>query len=157
MTARLYVRSGLDPDAPDTVFAVLVVDPDGTPAERAVAGLGAYCYEGDGAFYLVRTDGWAERSLDAGLLTVSIAVYPVPLRQVSVDPAGFPDRSAVDPQAVMVLSARTAADPALSARLAEPTAVFTAGPDVSVDDLLTSEEEWPMVLAPPPAHTDPAA
>ncbi|MFE1963137.1 hypothetical protein [Streptomyces sp. NPDC059479] len=152
MAARLYVRSGLDPDAPDTVFAVLVVDPDGTPAERAVAELGAYCYEGDGAVHLVRTDGWAERSLDAGLLTVGIAVHPVPLRQVGVDPADFPGRSAVDPQAMMVLSARTAADPALSARLAEPTAVFTAGPDVSLDDLLKSEE-WPMVLAPPPART----
>ncbi|QXE38749.1 hypothetical protein KQY30_35610 [Streptomyces sp. GMY02] len=153
MAARLYVRSGLDPDAPETVFAVLVVDPNGTPAERAVARLGSYCYEGDEVFYLVRTDGWAERSLDAGLLTVSIAVYPVPLQQVSVDPASFPSRSAVDPQAVIVLSARTTADPALSARLAGPTAVYTAGPDISLDDLLTSGEEWPMVLAPPPTHT----
>ncbi|MFF7329772.1 hypothetical protein [Streptomyces sp. NPDC008150] len=153
MTARLYVCSGLDPDTPDTAFVVLVVDPDGTPAERAVAALGSYCYEGDGAVYLVRTDGWAERSLRDGWLTVDVAVRPEALRQVGVDPLGFPGRSAVDPQALLVLSARTTADPAPSAHLAEPTAVFVAGPGVPLDDLVDAEDEWPMVLAPPPART----
>ena len=41
--ARLYVRSGIDPDAPETSFAILVVDPDGTAGERAVAEFGGYC------------------------------------------------------------------------------------------------------------------
>lgn len=150
MTARLYIRSGLSPDAPDAAFAVLVVAPDGTPGERAMAELGAYCYEGDGALYLVRTDGWAEQSFDAGDLVVRVAVHPVALRQVGVDPEGFSERSAVDPEAVIVLTARTTAGPDLSPRPAGATAVFTAAADVPLDDLLTSEDEWPVLLAPPP-------
>ncbi|MER7927330.1 hypothetical protein ABTY96_29955 [Streptomyces sp. NPDC096057] len=150
MTARLYVRSGLSPDAPDAAFAVLVVAPDGTPGERAVAGLGAHCYEGDGALYLFRTDGWAEHSFDAGSLVVRVAVPTVVLRQMDVDPEDFPERSAVDPDAVIVLTARTAADADLSTRPTEATAVFTAAPDVPLEDLLTSEDEWPVLLAPPP-------
>ncbi|MCL2731483.1 MAG: hypothetical protein FWE15_15835 [Actinomycetia bacterium] len=148
--ARLYVRSGIDPDAPDTAFAILVVDPDGTPGERAVAELGGYCYEGDGALYLVRTDGWAEQSLDAGRLTVGVAVHPVALRHAGVDPADFADRSSADPQAVLVLEAHTLTEAALSERRAAPTAVFTAPPATTVDELLASEDEWPMLLAPPP-------
>ncbi|SEC35521.1 hypothetical protein SAMN05216489_00520 [Streptomyces sp. 3213] len=150
MTARLYVRSGLSPDAPDAAFAVLVVAPDGTPGERAMAELGAHCYEGDGALYLVRTDGWAEQSFDAGGLVVRVAVRTVALRQMDMDPEDFPERSAVDPEAAIVLTARTAVAPDLFTRPAEATAVFTADPDVPLDDLLTSEDEWPVVLAPPP-------
>ncbi|WP_262060123.1 hypothetical protein [Streptomyces sp. STR69] len=149
--ARLYVRSGIAPDPPDAAFPVLVVDPDGTPGERAVARLGGHCYEGEGAFFLVRTDGWAERSLDAGRLVVGIAVHPLPLRQAGADPAEFPERSGIDPDAVLLLSARTTVDPALCARLSEPTAVFIAGPDVTLDDLL-ADDEWPIILAPPPSQ-----
>ncbi|MGW3108993.1 hypothetical protein [Streptomyces sp. NPDC001100] len=147
--ARLYVRSGIAPDAPDAAFPILVVDPNGTPGERALARLGGHCYAGDGAFYLVRTDGWAERSLDAGRLVVGIAVRPVPLRQAGVDLAGFPDRSGIDPDAVLLLSARTTVDPELCAHLSGATAVFTGGPDVTLDDLLADDEEWPIMLAPP--------
>ncbi|MFJ9896029.1 hypothetical protein ACIQPR_22195 [Streptomyces sp. NPDC091280] len=149
--ARLYVRSGIAPDDPDAAFVILVVDPDGTPGERAVARLGGHCYEGDGAFYLVRTDGWAERSLDSGRLEVGVAVHPVALRHAGVDPAGFPERSVTDPDAVLLLSAATTVEPALRARLGEPTAVFTAGPDVPLDRLLADDEEWPIVLAPAPS------
>ncbi|MFI1094073.1 hypothetical protein [Streptomyces sp. NPDC020917] len=148
--ARLYVRSGIDPDAPETAFAILVVDPEGTPGERAVAELGGCCYEGDGALYLVRTDGWAEQSLEAGRLTVGVAVHPAALRHAGVDPAGFPDRSSVDPQAVLVLAAHTLTEAALAPQPAAPTAVFTASPGTPVDDLLASEDDWPMLLAPPP-------
>ena len=148
--ARLYVRSGIAPDDPDAAFPILVVDPDGTPGERAMARLGGHCYEGEGAFYLVRTDGWAERSLDAGQLVVGVAVFPAPLRQAGVDPAEFPERSGIDPDAVLLLSARTTVDPALCARLSEPTAVFVGGPDVTLDELLADDEEWPIMLAPPP-------
>ncbi|MBK3565386.1 hypothetical protein [Streptomyces sp. MBT62] len=150
--ARLYVRSGIVPDDPDAAFPILVVDPDGTPGERAMARLGGHCYEGDGAFYLVRTDGWAERSVDSGRLAVGIAVHPVPLRQAGTDPADFPERSAIDPDAVLIVEARTTVDPELRARLSEPTVVFTAGPDVTLDELLADDEEWPIMLAPPPSE-----
>ncbi|MGI5460833.1 hypothetical protein ACQEWB_48260 [Streptomyces sp. CA-249302] len=150
--ARLYLRSGMDPGAPETAYAVLVVDPGGTPGERAVAALGSYCYEGDGALYLVRTDGWAEKSAVAGQLVVGIAVHPVALRQADVNPEEFPGRSSADPRAVLLLEVRAPVDPALTAHLAEPTAVFGAGPDTTVDELLASDDAWPMLLAPPPQN-----
>ncbi|MFD5466017.1 hypothetical protein ACFWIQ_24760 [Kitasatospora sp. NPDC127059] len=149
--ARLYVRAGLDPSDPGAQVAVLVVDPDGAPGERALDRLGSYCYEGDGAFFLLPTDGWAERGLDGDRLAVSIAVYPYALEQVGADPADFPDRSAVDPDAAVVLSAE-AALPVPPGRLSEATAVFTGAPGVPLDDLLGAEDDWPMVLADGPVE-----
>ncbi|MEV7355537.1 MULTISPECIES: hypothetical protein [unclassified Kitasatospora] len=148
--ARLYVRPGPNPDEPDAPAAVLVVDPDGTPGERALDRLGSYCYEGDGVFYLVQTDGWFEPSLEGDRLAISVAVYPVALEQVGVDPADFPDRSTVDPRAHLVLRAGTTVDPVLPAWFDEGLAVFTAGPGTPLEDLLASEDDWPIILAPPP-------
>ncbi|MGW1173800.1 hypothetical protein ACWD4P_08750 [Kitasatospora sp. NPDC002543] len=137
--ARLHIRSGLDPDEPATPVAVLVVDPDGTPGEQAVARLAGHCYEGDEVLHLVRTDGWAEHSHDGGRLTVGIAVHP-----------GVLDRAGVDPAAVLVLRAEATVDQALADRLHEGTAVFTAAPDTALDELLGPDGDWPMLLAPPP-------
>ncbi|MEU3570317.1 hypothetical protein AB0E96_18115 [Kitasatospora sp. NPDC036755] len=148
--ARLHIRSGLDPDEPATPVAVLVVDPDGTPGEQAVARLAGHCYEGDEVLHLVRTDGWAEHSHDGGRLTVGIAVHPGVLDRAGVDPAGFPLRSAADPAAVLVLRAEATVDQALADRLHEGTAVFTAAPDTTLDELLGPDGDWPMLLAPPP-------
>ncbi|MFJ9947202.1 hypothetical protein [Kitasatospora sp. NPDC091207] len=148
--ARLLLRPGIDPDEPDVPVVTLVVDPDGPPAERAVARLGDHCYEGDGVLYLVRTDGWAERALDAGRLVVGIAVYPVVLGQAGADAAAFAGRSPVDPEAVLVLRAEAPVDPELYARAAPGAVVFAAGPEETLDDLLAAEEAWPMVVAPPP-------
>ena len=61
--AELWVRSGMDPDAPEAVVVAVVIDPDGTPEERAVGELFSYAYEGEDCFMLVGTDGWAERRL----------------------------------------------------------------------------------------------
>ncbi|MER7752660.1 hypothetical protein [Kitasatospora sp. NPDC097643] len=149
--ARLYVRSGLDPDLPT---AVLVVDPDGTPGERAVVRLGAYCHEGSGAFYLLQTDGWAEHTRAGDRLTVAVAVYPVGLRALRVDPADFPARSAVDPRAALVLHVEAAVDPSLPAGLAEGTVVLVAADDTPLDALLGPGAEPPMLLAPPPETLD---
>ncbi|MFJ6378631.1 hypothetical protein ACIQI7_01300 [Kitasatospora sp. NPDC092039] len=148
--ARLYVRPGLDPDEPDAPVAVLVVDPDGTPGERAVDRLGAHCYEGDEVRHLVRTDGWAEHAYADGRLTVAVAVHPAVLERTETDPAGFPLRSAADPRAVVVLRAGTAVDPEAADRLAEGTVVLTAAPDLPLDGLLGPDGDWPMLLAPPP-------
>ncbi|MEU1285847.1 hypothetical protein [Kitasatospora sp. NPDC005856] len=150
--ARLHVRSGLDPDEPDTPVAVLVVDPDGTPGEQALARLGGHCYEGDGVFYLVQTDGWSEHAYEDGLLTVGIAVHPAVLERAEVDPAGFPLRSATDPAAVLLLRAEAAVDPGLAGRLQEGTAVLTAPPGTPLDDLLGPDGDWPMIVAGPPEH-----
>lgn len=148
--ARLHIRTGVDPDEPDVPVVTLLVDPDGPPAERAVARLGDYCHEGDGVFYLAQTDGWAERALSGDRLAVDVAVHPVALGQVGVDAAAFAERSPVDPEAVLVLRVEAGVEPELCARAASATVVFPAGPDDTLDDLLDAEDAWPMVLAPPP-------
>lgn len=148
--ARLHVRTGIDPDEPDVPAAVLIVDPEGGPGERALVRLGDYCHEANGWAYLLRTDGWAEHARDGGGLTVGVTVQPAALRAVGVDPAGFPGRSAVDPEAVVILRVRTADAPEPPLPLSEGTAVYVAGPDVAPDELLADYDGWPMVLMPPP-------
>ncbi|GAA1252486.1 hypothetical protein GCM10009665_49010 [Kitasatospora nipponensis] len=145
--ARLFVRSGIHPSAPEVPLAVLLVDPEGSAGERAVVRLGAYCHEVDGWACLLQTDGWAEQVWVDGELVVGVAVYPVGLRAVNVDPADFPERSAVDPRAVIVLTVRTAAAPVA---LDEGTVVYTAAPGAALDEVLAGYPDWPMVLAPPP-------
>ncbi|MCX4748948.1 hypothetical protein OG455_26115 [Kitasatospora sp. NBC_01287] len=81
---------------------------------------------------------------------VDIAVHPSALRTVGIDAADFPDRSAVDPGAVVVLRAQTAHGPEASVRLSEGTAVFTSSPEVPLDELLATYGDWPMVLRPRP-------
>ncbi|MEU9848402.1 hypothetical protein [Streptomyces sp. NPDC047985] len=144
--ARLLVRSGVNPDEPDMPVVTLVVDPDGPPGEDAVARLGDYCYEGDGAFHLLPTDGWVEHVLDGDRLEVAVAVYPFALGQVGVDASSFPDRSAVDPEAAMVLRAECAVDPDRYALTPPLTAVFTAGPDRAPGDVGTDADDWPIVF-----------
>ncbi|MFF7455840.1 hypothetical protein [Kitasatospora sp. NPDC008115] len=150
--ARLHVRSGINPDDPDAPVVALLVDPDGPPGERAVAKLGRYGHEGDGAFFLLPTDGWAEHALDGGRLTVAVAAYPFALRQIGADPEAFPERSPAVPGAALLLRADAAVDPELYARADAATAVFTAGPGLALDDVLAGEDAWPLVLAPPPSE-----
>ncbi|MFB6891402.1 hypothetical protein ACFCX4_19100 [Kitasatospora sp. NPDC056327] len=151
--ARLLVRSGINPDDPDAPVVVLLVDPDGPPGERAVARLGAHGHEESGAFHLLPTDGWAERSLDGDRLTLAVAAYPVALRQVGVDPAAFPERSAAAPEAALLLRAEAVVDPGLYARADDVTAVFTAGPDLAPDEV-PADEEPPLLLAPEPVEAE---
>jgi hypothetical protein len=140
--AQLWLRDGLDPDAPETFMVAVVVDPQGTPEERAVAELFSYGYEGDGTFLLVRTDGWAERRLDGDILTVDIVVYPAVLDQLDIDAAGFPERSPLEPDAIRLLR--------LSTRVARSH--YEQAPDLTV--VLTAPvdaDNWPLILAPPPS------
>ncbi|MFF8771784.1 hypothetical protein [Kitasatospora sp. NPDC015120] len=149
--ARLHVHSGINPDDPDAPVVALLVDPGGPPGERAVARLDRYGHEGDGAFYLLPTDGWAERTLDGDRLTVTVAAYPFTLKQLGADPEAFPERSDTVPEAALVLRAVTVVDPGTYARADDATAVFTAGPGLALDEVLAGEDAWPLVLAPPPA------
>ncbi|MED7948119.1 hypothetical protein PUR61_08590 [Streptomyces sp. BE20] len=150
--ARLHVRTGINPDDPDAPVVALLVDPEGPPGEQAVAKLGWYGHEGDGALFLLPTDGWAEHALDGDRLAVEVAVYPFTLEQIGADPADFPARSPIVPEATLVLRAETAVDPALYARAADTgTAVFTAAPDRTLDEVLAGDDAWPVLLSPPPA------
>ncbi|MCX4758241.1 hypothetical protein [Kitasatospora purpeofusca] len=152
--ARLYVRNGINPDDPDAPVVALLVDPDGSPGERAVAKLSWYGHEGDGAFFLLPTDGWAEHALDGNRLTVAVAAYPFTLEQVGADPAAFPERSPAAPEAALVLHAEAAVDPVLYARAGAATAVFNARPGLALEQVLAGEDAWPVVLAPPPPTED---
>ena len=150
--ARLLVLPGVNPDEPDVPVVTLLVDPEGSPGERAVARLGDYCYEGYGAFHLLPTDGWVEHVLDGDRLEASVAVYPSALRQVGVDASDFPGRSTVDPEAALVLRAECAVDPGRYALAAPVTAVFTAGPDRVPDEVVADADDLPMLLGLHPEH-----
>ncbi|MDK0522649.1 hypothetical protein [Streptomyces sp. ML-6] len=144
--ARLLVRTGVNPDEPDVSVVTLLVDPAGSPGERAVALLGGHCVEGDGAFFLMRTDGWAEHALDGDRLTVAVAVYPSVLGRAGADAAGFAERSSVDSEAVVVLREETVVAPELFARLAPMMAVYTADRDRTHETVPASDDDWPVLL-----------
>jgi hypothetical protein len=135
--AEVVLRTGLNPGSPDEPVLAVVVDPAGAVGERAVAALGHRGHEGDGAFYLLPADGYAERTLTDGVVTVDIVAYPVALRDF--DLADFPDRSATDPGAHRLL--RVTGTTGL-ATLPGATAVFTAPP---------GEDAAPLILGPAPS------
>ncbi|MBW4716802.1 hypothetical protein KZQ38_06490 [Saccharothrix sp. SC076] len=146
---HLEIRTGVNPDEPDAPVLVLVVDPAGTPGERAVAKLGDYCYEGDEVLYLSRTDGWVEHHLDGDRLAVDIAVHPSALKQVGVDPTPFTGRSAVDPEVALVVRVEGVVDPERHAQIAG-TVLYALEPGERPD----GGEHWPILLAPPPGVDD---
>ncbi|CCH30112.1 hypothetical protein ABZ816_41280 [Actinosynnema sp. NPDC047251] len=148
--AQIQVRSGVNPDEPEVPVVVVVIDPEGPPAEQVLNNLSSYCYEGDGVLYFAQTDGWAESALAGDRLTVDIVAHPAALKQVDVDPERFPVRSATDPEAVVVLRVETRVDPQVFARAEPGAAVFALGPDETLEDALADEESWPIVVAPPP-------
>ncbi|MFF4772687.1 hypothetical protein ACFY05_07490 [Microtetraspora fusca] len=67
-----------------------------------------------------------------------------------MDSAEFSDRSAIDPEATLVLRAEGAVDPELYARAAHATAVFVASRERTLDEVLACEDDWPVILALPP-------
>ncbi|MFE7131248.1 hypothetical protein ACFVIM_10345 [Streptomyces sp. NPDC057638] len=144
--ARLSLRPGVNPDEPDVPVMTLVVDPDGPSGERAVARLGDCCYEGDQAFFLVGTDGFAEHTLDGDRLVVDLAVYPSVLARIGVDAAPFDRRSRSVPEAVLVLSAETVVDRRAYEGAAPVVAVFVAPSAAEAESSGAEEDDWPMVV-----------
>ncbi|GGP82792.1 hypothetical protein [Saccharothrix coeruleofusca] len=129
---------------------LVVVDPEGTPGERAVARLAELGYEGDGVLHLSRTDGWAERRLRDGVLVVDVLVRSAALESLGVDAEAFTERSRVDRRAVRLLRVRGEA--AEGERLPDATTVVAVPPGTPVRRVLAdldSGVEWPLVLAPP--------
>ncbi|MCH5675893.1 hypothetical protein [Streptomyces gilvus] len=151
--AQLWVRDGMDPEAPDAVVVAVVVDPAGTAEERAVAALFSYAYDGDGTFLLVRTDGWAERRVDGDVLTVEIVVHRAVLDALGIDGAGFPERPLVRPDAVRLLRVSTPVVGGRYDRALDVTAVLSAPAGAAAEQIVAdvhSGEAWPLILAPPP-------
>ncbi|MEV6594371.1 hypothetical protein [Streptomyces acidicola] len=154
--AQVWLRSGLDPDAPEAVVVAVVIDPEGTPEERAVGELFAYGYEGDGSLMLVRTDGWAERRLQGEILTVEIVVYRDVLKRLDIDTAGFPERPLVEPDAVRLLRVSTRVTRREYEQALDLTAVLKAPAGATPEQItagLHSGDTWPLILAPPPPAT----
>ncbi|WP_098008383.1 hypothetical protein [Streptomyces sp. sk226] len=150
--AETLLCTGLNPDDPDAETVVVVVSEVPDDHERAAARLAACGYEGDGCFYLVQTDGWAERRLDGDVLTVDIVAHPVLLRGLEVDRAKFTARSSYAPSVLRLLRVEARVDPAAYARASEETVLVTAPPGTPAEDavaLVRSGEEWPLVLTPP--------
>jgi hypothetical protein len=150
--ADAWLRAGVDPDLPDEVMLIVVVDPAGTAGERAVSSLGMSAYEGDGAFYLARTDGWVERRLDNRTLTVDVVAYPVVLDD-DIELAEFTERSAVDPAALRLLRVTATVDPVLYRSAVAGTVIWKAPAGSSVDQVLAAiqdQSDWPLLCAPPP-------
>ncbi|MFC8431999.1 hypothetical protein [Streptomyces sp. NPDC057253] len=158
--AQVWLRDGLDPDAPEAVVVAVVVDPAGPPEERAVAELFSCAYEGEDSFLLVRTDGWAERRLREDVLTVEIVVNAAVLHRLGAHAAGSPAPAAGSsappagaPDTVRLLRASTRVDPSRYDQALAVTVVLTApagAPDERIVAELRSRESWPLILAPPP-------
>ncbi|WP_344401619.1 hypothetical protein [Streptomyces longisporus] len=155
--AELWVRSGMDPEAPEAVVVAVVIDPHGSPEERAVGELFSYAYEGEDCFMLVGTDGWAERRLHGEVLSVEIVVHRAVLEALAIDAAGFPERPLVEPDAVRLLRVSTPVAGRHYEQALDVTAVLKAPAQVTPQQLvadLHSGEAWPLFLAPrPPAMT----
>jgi hypothetical protein len=151
----LWLRRGVNPEDPEDLVLAVVVDPEGGPADRAVQQLWSHAYEGDGVFHLVRTDGWAEQSLNGDVLTVDAVVYPSVLSALGIDEAAFAERSPIEPQAVRLLRVSAAVDVAEYQRTPLLAVVLEAPAGTSAERMLTliaEGEVSPLVLAPPPGH-----
>ncbi|MHC3475201.1 hypothetical protein ACYF6T_41950 [Streptomyces sp. 7R007] len=151
--AQLWLRDGLDPDAPEAVVVAVLIDPAGTPQERAVGALFSCAYEGEDCFLLVRTDGWAERRLRGDVLTVDVVVHPALLKRLEIDAAGFPERSSADPDAVRLLRVSTRVDPRQYEQAPAATVVLTAPAEATPEQIvagLQARDDWPLIMAPPP-------
>ncbi|MFJ6459969.1 hypothetical protein ACIQM0_02705 [Streptomyces sp. NPDC091387] len=151
--AELVLCAGLDPDDPDSVTPVVIVAEGRAEEEDAVARLGLNGYEGDGCLYFVQTDGWAERRLEGGLLTVDIVAYPVVLKGLDAAADRFPERSAADPEALRLLRVSAQVSPGTYARATDITAVLTAPAGIPAEQAVAearSGGSLPLILAPRP-------
>ncbi|QFZ19807.1 hypothetical protein [Saccharothrix syringae] len=146
---EVVLRTGLHPTHPEALALAVVIDPQGSPGERAVALVGDYCYvdEEDGVAYILQTDAWAEGRVEDGVLVVDILVYPpVPEGHSAkiaelINEINFPDRSPHAPDAVRVLrvTGTTTHD-----TVPDETLVF-----LTPLDRLTADD-MPLLFAPPP-------
>lgn len=146
--AEVVLETGINPDDPDELVLAVVIDPGGSPGERAIVALGDLGYpdEDVGLCYVLGTDAYADRRLADGEVTVDIVAYPVALSRVGVT-GDFP---AHDGNAVRLL--RVTGETG-HATLPGPTLVFTT----PLAELTDNEDELPFVLAPPPDQRSVAA
>ncbi|MCH0539991.1 hypothetical protein I3F58_10520 [Streptomyces sp. MUM 203J] len=151
---EVWVRSGMDPDDPEAVVVAVVMDPKGSPEERAVLELGNRAHEMEDCFGLLQTDGWAERRLDGEVLTVDIVAYP--FEGLEIDAGAYFERSLVDQEAVRLLRVSSHVARPQYERALDLTAVVMAPAGTSDKQIaagLQSGELWPLILdTPPPAE-----
>jgi hypothetical protein len=141
---EVVLRDGIDPNDPERVVVAVVLDPDGSPGERAVMAVGDYCFPDEEAnvAHILQTDAFTECHLAEGELTVDFMVFPSPARSDGrIDEADFPERSTREPLAIKVLrvTGRTAEQ-----QLPDEVLVYTT----PLDRL--TEEDCALIFAPPP-------
>ncbi|MET0233692.1 MAG: hypothetical protein ABW224_03535 [Kibdelosporangium sp.] len=144
--AEAVLRNGIDPEDLDRVILAVVIDPDGSPGERAVMALADSSFPDEEAnvAHILQTDAFTECELNAGELTVDFMVFPSPARaDGQIDDADFPERSAREPLAIKILrvTGRTTHD-----QLPDEVLVYTT----PLDRL--TEEDCPLLFAPPPEN-----
>ncbi|MFF5211175.1 hypothetical protein [Streptosporangium sp. NPDC000396] len=150
----IFFCPGADPVDRNVLTLVLRVDPQGTPAERAVYALGMSAYEGDRVFYVLPTDAWAERRLEGDTLTVDIMTYTSWLGELVAgvaDPADFDPLPGPNPGECVLLRRSATVDPVEYARADGATLVFGAPADMPVEQVIAAmyaEEDWPIILGP---------
>ncbi|GLZ76395.1 hypothetical protein Afil01_12020 [Actinorhabdospora filicis] len=149
--AGAWVRRGVNPDDPGEAVLVVTIDPGNSPGEALAAGMGDWGHEGDGAFYIVRTDGWIATRLDGTSLTAEVHIAEHYVREQDADPAGYPPSPG---GYLRVATATGEADPALYAEAAEGGIVVFHAPHGSTFEEAMArqdpEEDWPLIWAPPP-------
>jgi hypothetical protein len=153
--AELWFRRGLNPDDPSEFVLAIVIDPDGEWGDRAALQLWDYAHDGDGVTHLLRTDGWAEQSLDGDVLTVDLVVYPSVLRNLGLDETGFSERSPIEPEAVRLLRVSASVDTVEYQRTPVLAAVVHSPVGTTSEQMLakiSDGEVWPLIIAPPPGH-----
>jgi hypothetical protein len=90
---EVVLRDGIDPEDPERVVLAVVVDPEGSPGERAVMAVGDYCFPDEEAdvAHILQTDAFTECHLDAGRGDSGLHGLPVPGRSDGrIDQTDFP-------------------------------------------------------------------
>lgn len=138
-------------DRPDAGFHVVVVtDPAGSVAERALAYLGSSAYESDDAWYVLQTDAWVERSLDGDCLTLDFVAYPPCLDGFEGQMDHFVSRSLIDPDAIRLLRVVAQVDPVAYSQAAPETLLMLGASATDALAALANGEDEPLVFAPAP-------
>ena len=128
--ADAWLCAGVNPNAPEEVELVVVVDPEGAPPVKLAAR--------------VRGRRRLLRGTDQRLGGATVGHprprgrYPAVPEGLDVELAEFAERSPVDSRAVRLLRVVARVDPVEYARTPEATIVFAAAADSSVDQLVAA-------------------
>ncbi|TDV54976.1 hypothetical protein [Actinophytocola oryzae] len=142
--AEVVLETGINPDDPEEWVLALVIDPEGSDAERTLVAIGDLCHPDENGVYAVpQSDAYAAPRLADGVLTVDVVTFPEVLEGLRVTTA-FPLHDEESVRLLRVVG-ETGHD-----TLPPTTHVFTT----PIEALTDNEDETPFVLARPPVTGD---